>query len=154
MTPILTPELLFRGHFQSIDEVGPGPFGARQVATMASGEVQGERLHGTTVGAGADWLLVAQDGFGRLDVRLTIRTHDGAHIYVQYFGLPEFNDDVVELLGGAGKSTEFGELMFLVNPRMETGDPRYSWVNQTMFIGEGRILVGPIVEYRFFRVDK
>ena len=36
--------------------------------------------------------------------------------------------------------------------RMETGDERYFWVNQTMFIGEGKFAPGPRVEYRVYRL--
>ncbi len=34
----------------------------------------------------------------------------------------------------------------------ETGDARYSWLNQSVFVGEGRVLEGFGVEYRVFRV--
>ena len=47
--------------------------------------------------------------------------------------------------------TDFGDQYFFTNPRMETGDPRYAWVNTTFFIGEGRILPGLGVEYRVWR---
>ena len=132
----LTPEIDFQASFQ-FDDIGLGPFGARQVATITRGEFTGKRLSGTTVGAGADWLLVAQDGFGRLDVRATFKTEDGANIYVQYYGLIELTGSVLAILDGADESTEFDDQTFFISPRMETGDPRYSWVNQTMFIGQG-----------------
>src|SRR5713101_3001486 len=54
--PTFIPELEFRASF-GFDDIGRGPFGARQVATIAEGKFIGERLSGTTVGAGADWLL-------------------------------------------------------------------------------------------------
>jgi hypothetical protein len=37
------------------------------------------------------------------------------------------------------------------NPRLETGDARYAWVNRTFFVGEGRLLPGLGVEYRVWR---
>ena len=40
---------------------------------------------------------------------------------------------------------------FFTNPPMETGDPRYTWVNTTFFVGEGHILPGLGVEYRIWR---
>jgi hypothetical protein len=36
--------------------------------------------------------------------------------------------------------------------RSSTADPRYAWLNQTFFVGEGRMLPGLIVEYRVYRV--
>ncbi|MEO0871318.1 MAG: DUF3237 family protein, partial [Pseudomonadota bacterium] len=32
----------------------------------------------------------------------------------------------------------FGDHYFYTNPRLETGDPRYAWVNTTFFVGQGR----------------
>jgi hypothetical protein len=150
--PTFIPELEFRAFF-GFDDIGRGPFGARQVATIAEGKFIGERLSGTTVGAGADWLLLGEDGFGRLDVRATFKTDDGANIYVQYFGLLQMSDAIGRILAGAEESTEFGDQVFFVNPRMETGDERYAWVNHTVFLGQGRVLSGPRVEYVIYRVD-
>jgi hypothetical protein len=150
--PTLTPELKFHASFE-VDDVGPGPFGARQVANITAGGFTGDRLTGTIIGASADWLLVAQDGFGRLDVRATFKTDDGANIYVQYHGFLELTEAIAGILGGANETTDFGDQYFFIQPRMETGDERYVWVNQTMFVGQGRVLAGPIVEYEVYRVD-
>jgi uncharacterized protein DUF3237 len=135
-----------------LDEVGSGPFGRRVVANVTGGTIEGDRIKGTIVGAGADWLLVGEDGFGRLDVRATFKTHDGAAIYVQYHGVIEVTEDIAAILGGASESVNFGDQYFFTNPRLETGDERYQWVNQTQFIGEGRLVAGPTVEYRVYRV--
>jgi hypothetical protein len=150
--PTLTSEFEFRASFE-LEDVGTGPFGGRQVATITDGKFTGDRLSGTTVGAGADWLLVAEDGFGRLDVRATFKTDDGANIHVQYHGLIEVTEAIARILGGADESTEFGDQVFFINPRLETGDPRYAWVNKTMFLGQGRAVAGPAVEYVIYRVD-
>ncbi len=126
-----------------IDAVGPGPFGQRMIGNVIGGRFSGDRLEGTIVGAGADWALIAQDGFGRLDERLTFKTVDGALIYVQYFGLVEITAAITDIINGGDTPTNFGDQYFFTNPRLETGDERYSWVNQTVFIGEGRLLPGP-----------
>ena len=68
-------------------EVGKGPFGTRVVIEVDGGEFEGPKLKGTIrKPACADWLLFDDDGNGHLDVRATFETHDGAYIYVQYFG--------------------------------------------------------------------
>jgi hypothetical protein len=136
-----------------LEDVGTGPLGARVIANVTGGEVVGDRLKGSLVGAGADWLLVGPDGFGRLDVRATFKTQDDAVIYVQYHGLVEVTPEIQEILGGADSSVEFGDQYFFTNPRMETGDERYAWVNRTQFVGEGRLVAGPRVEYRVYRVE-
>ena len=51
----------------------------------------------------------------------------------------------------AGAATEFGDQYFFTNPRVETGDPRYAWLNTTFFVGQGRMLAGNGVEYRLWR---
>lgn len=150
--PTLTPELESRISFQ-VDDIGAGPFGTRGVANITGGTFTGDRLTGTTVGAGADWLLIGGDGFGRLDVRVTFKTDDGANIYVQYHGVLEVTEAIARILEGADESTEFGDQYFFINPRMETGDERYAWVNQTTFLGQGRVVAGPAVEYVIYRLD-
>src|ERR1700754_725100 len=113
-------------------DVGIGPFGHRRIASITSGHVSGERLNGTITGAGADWMLRGSDGFGRVDVRLTVQTGDGAFIYVQYFGLLELSPEIVAVMRGGDIPTDYGDQYFVTNPRFETGDERYAWVNQTV----------------------
>ncbi|HTX08709.1 MAG TPA: DUF3237 domain-containing protein [Solirubrobacteraceae bacterium] len=131
--------------------VGLGPFGERRIRKVLSGKVSGERIHGTVDTGGGDWILTGPDGYGRLDVRLTIITDNGAHLYVQYFGVIEYNE--ASLAANAGqRSSDYSEHYFRTAPRLETGDERYGWVNRTLFLGEGRLHPGPIVEYRVYRV--
>jgi hypothetical protein len=59
---------------------------------------------------------------------------------------------IKDIIAGGDTPTNFGEQYFFINPRLETGDERYSWVNQTVFIGEGRALPGPGVKYRVYRL--
>ena len=51
-----------------------------------------------------------------------------------------------------GTETAYEDQYFRTTPRLETGDERYAWVNQTVFVGEGRLVPGPRVEFRLFRV--
>jgi hypothetical protein len=81
-----------------------------------------------------------------------MQTVDGAFIYFQYSGLMELTPAFLAIMGGGGAPTNVGEQYVVANPRLETGDERYSWVNRTMFVGEGRVLPGPRVEYRVYRV--
>jgi hypothetical protein len=134
------------------DDVGPGPFGHRRIATIIGGSARGPRLSGTITGAGADWILRGPDGFGRVDARLTITTDDGANIYVQYFGLLELTSAVVKVMSGGEEDTAYGDQYFITGPRFETGDGRYDWLNTGMFVAEGRLLRGPAVAYQVFRV--
>ena len=80
-----------------------------------------------------------------------IHTDDGADIYVQYFGVVEYNEAAVGANEGKG-SSDYPDHYFRTAPRLETGDPRYEWVNRTLFVAEGRLHPGPVVEYRVYRV--
>jgi len=129
--------------------IGAGPIGTRMYYEVTDGTLSGERLRGKLLGGG-EWALIGPDGFLRIDVRLQVETHDGALLYIQYFGLLELNDAVQSALEH-GTGTDYGDHYFFTNPRIETGDERYAWVNTTFFVGEGHILPGLGVEYRVSR---
>ena len=78
------------------------------------GEVSGDRLKGSIApSAGGDWLLIGQDGYGRLDVRNTVVTVDDACIYIQLHGLVELTP-VAEAYGreaAAGAAVPVPELV-------------------------------------------
>jgi hypothetical protein len=147
----LVHEFSFTAVLNEAVRVGDGPFGSRRIREVLSGEVTGDRISGSVGTGGADWVLVGPDGYGRLDVRLTVNTHDGAHIYVQYFGVIEYTEGAHAANAGE-RSSEWDEHYFRTSPRLETGDPRYEWVNRTLFVARGRLHPGPVVEYQVFRV--
>jgi hypothetical protein len=112
--------------------------------------VTGARLRGRILPSGGDWLLVGSDGVGRLDVRATVETDDGAYIYLVYFGVLHMNDKVAQAVASGG-STEYGDTYFFTQPRFETGDARYAWLNGIVAIGQGKIAPNR-VEYRVYSV--
>ena len=149
----LIPEFEYTLDVSPAQDVGAGPLGHRMsIPVPPGGELSGERLKGSFVGAAGDWILIGPDGFGRLDVRATLETVDGAYIFFQYSGLLEMTEAVLAVLGGGETATDFGDQLFFTNPRLETGDDRYSWVNQSFFVGQGRLLAGPRVNYKVFRL--
>ena len=113
--------------------VGVGPLGDRVVITVRGGRFRGDRLNGSIVRASADWLLQGTDEYGRIDARFTLRTTDGAAIYMQFLGLVE-NTAPVRTLSDNGIPTKYGDLYFFITPRLETGHERYAWVNRTIFV--------------------
>ena len=122
------------------------------VINVTGGKVTGERISGEIVGASGDWILFGPDGYARLDVRFTLRTGDGANAYVQYLGILEVTPAVQQILGGGNTPTEYGDQYFFTSPRVETGDERYAWMNRTLFVSQGRVIPGPAVVYRMYRV--
>ena len=51
-----------------------------------------------------------------------------------------------------GTATSFDDQYFRTNPRFEVSDPAYAWLQQGLFVGQGRIIEGPGVQYNVFRV--
>jgi len=149
--PRLEALMTVRGDLKDPIQVGAGPGGTRQIFDVAGGSFEGPRLRGRVLPGGGDWLLVGADGVGRLDVRITLETDDGAYLYVQYPGVLVFNENVAKALASGG-GTEFGDAYFMTTPRVETGDSRYAWLNAIVAVGQGRMLPSA-VEYRVFEVQ-
>lgn len=130
---------------------GPGPYGTRMIMPVVDGRARGDRINGNLVGGGGDWLVVGPDGWGRLDVRGQIQTDDGAVIYLSYTGLLQLSETVMAAVAAGTTGTDFEDQYFRTTPRLETGDERYAWVNQTLFAGRGKIIPGG-VEYEVYRI--
>jgi len=147
----LVHEFTFTAQLAPSVPIGAGPYGTRRIREVVGGEVTGDRIRGRVGTGGGDWVLLGPDGWGRLDVRLTIHTDDDAHLYVQYFGVIEYTDAALAANAGE-RSSDYDEHYFRTAPRIETGDERYAWVNRTVFVADGRLHPGPVVEYRVHRV--
>ncbi len=132
-------------------DFGAGPLGPRIYFEVTGGEATGDRFNARAVGGAGDWIVVGSDGFGRIDVRLQFETHDNAHVYVQYFGLLELNEAVTQAMS-TGAGTKYEDQYFRTTPRLETGDSRYAWVNQSVFAATGRVREGGGVEYNVYRL--
>lgn len=145
-------EFSYRAALKPPLQVGAAPYGTRLVVEVSGGSFEGKRLRGTILTGGADWLLVGSDGFGRLDVRAQLVTEDGAAIYLSYVGLLEMTPKVQAALADPKSETDYADHYFRTSPRFETGDPRYAWMNQAIFLGEGHLLPGRTVEYKVYRV--
>ena len=141
----------FRAEVGDGVDIGAGPAGARQIFDVRGGTFEGPRMKGKVLASGADWVVIGSDGVGRIDVRATLQTDDGANIYVQYHGVLELNEKVMGAVA-AGKETDFGDSYFFTAPRFETGDERYAWLNKIVAIGQGRMIPNA-VEYRIFEVQ-
>src|SRR6185503_17892036 len=123
--------------------VGPGPYGVRMFVEVTGGTIEGERVRGKVLTGGGDRLLAGPDGFGRLDVRGQMETADGASLYTTYPGVLEMNEAVQQAMAGGGE-TSFDDQYFRTTPRFETGDERYAWMNQNLFVARGRLIASGV----------
>jgi hypothetical protein len=130
------------------EDLGMTPRGRRTVHLVTGGTFEGARLRGSfRTGGGGDWLLSFDDGYNELDVRATMRTDDGALIYLHYHGVLVITPD----LAARALAGEDVEYYFRTTPRFETGYADYAWLNALVSVGYGRIGAGS-VHYRVFEV--
>lgn len=106
--------------------IANGPSGTRVVATANGGRMDGPLLNADVVPgiAGGDWVTVRANGTISLDVRIVLRTDDGADLLLTYLGY--------------GRPTGEG-LQLRTSPRFETGDERYAWLNETFCVAYGTV---------------
>lgn len=85
----LPVEYLFtmRATLDEASIIPDGPHGTRVLVTVNGGTVTGPRVNGTVLAGGGDWVTVRADGVCQVDVRLTIKTDDGAVLYMAYCGI-------------------------------------------------------------------
>lgn len=132
-------------------EIGPTGNGTRRIFIATGGEFEGDRLRGRVLPGGGEWFLQSDGTLGQIDVRLTLETEDGVPIYLRYSGVIDFTPKVLETIS-QGRSTEYGDNLFLTHARFETGHPRYAWLNRTIAVGEGR-MHPDCVEYSLYEVS-
>jgi hypothetical protein len=130
--------------------LGETPSGRRRIDTVAGGRFEGERLRGEILPGGADALLTRGDGSVRPDVRLLLRTDDGALIFMTYSGVRHGPPEVMRRLA---EEEEVGadEYYLRTTPRFETASARYAWLNRIIAVGVGRRIRGG-AEYDIFEI--
>jgi hypothetical protein len=130
-----------------IEDLGVTPLGHRRIATVTGGSFEGERLRGTVVSPpSGDWLLLRSDGVMCLDVRLTLKTNDGALIYMSYKGMRHGPADVIDRLN-KGEEVDPSTYYMRAMPVFETSSAKYAWLNRAVFVAIGRrVAAGPIYE--------
>jgi hypothetical protein len=93
--------------------------GRLRFAPVSGGTLSGDRLSGTVLPGGGDWVTNRADGAMLVDVRLPLRTHDGAMIALRYHG----------------SMLRADEYTLRTVASFATGDARYVWLNDAVVIG-------------------
>ena len=117
-------------------ELGAAKAGVRRIIPIIGGTVTGERLSGRILNLGADWQTIFTEGSAELDTRYAMETHDGALIDIRNYGFRHGPTEVLARVA-RGEDVDPAEYYMRTHPRLETGDPRYAWVNRTIFVGTG-----------------
>ena len=125
--------------------VGAVPHGTRRIAPISGGVFEGPRLRGTVLpGGSTDWLLLRADDVLEMDLRVTLRTDDGALISMRSFGLRHGTPDVIAAIG-RGEPVDPATYYFRTTPRFQTAHPAYGFLNRLVAVASGdRRAEGPI----------
>lgn len=114
---------------------------------------EGPRVRGEVLSGGGDCALYRPNGTMSLDVRLTLRTHDGALLHMVYGGrwiVPfELRADIAD--PAKRHQVDPVRYYFRTNPLFETGSKQYAWLNDIVCIGSGYLVEGGVA-YKIFRV--
>ena len=97
---------------------------------------------------------IRADGSGALDVRMTLKTDDGALIHVHWHGLMVFApEEQAYALDFAKPDDPVGasRYYFRTSPRLEVGDERYAWLNGLLCVSKSRTGDGGVI-HRVFAV--
>ena len=126
------------------------PVGVRMTFITTGGIIDGPKLQGEILPGGGDWLIVGNDGVGRVDVRATLRSHDGVLIHYEARGIIKVPADGLQRLA-AGEVLAFDETYVRTTPKFETADERYAWLSDLVAVGYN-VLSPNHIDYRIFQV--
>jgi hypothetical protein len=103
-------------------DIGATRQGALTICPVTGGSFEGERLRGTVLAGGGDWVAADSHGTFTLDLRVTLETDDGGLIHMTFTGV---RDDANHY--------------FRTAPRFETAAPKYAFLNRLLAVGIGEI---------------
>jgi Protein of unknown function (DUF3237) len=106
------------------------------IGEVTGARAEGERFNANLKGnAAADWLRVSPEGYGTLDVKITLETDDGAIVYADYSGRLQFDTMTV-----------------YASPLFHTGDERYAWMNRIQAVSKGTFQPDGTLVYEIFEL--
>lgn len=116
--------------------VGPVLTGERRIIPITGGRFEGQRLRGEILPGGADWQIVTADGTAMLEARYTLRTDDGALIYIRNVGVRHGPPEVLAAIA-RGEAVDPARYYFRATPGFETGHKEYAWLNRIICVCTG-----------------
>jgi len=113
------------------------PAGWRRIDVFKGGSFEGPSIRAAILSGGSDALLRRGDGAMQPDVRLTLKTDDGACLLVTYRGIRHGPADVMARIA-RGEPVDPHEYYLRNAIFFETGAARYDWMNRIIAVGIGR----------------
>jgi hypothetical protein len=133
---------------------GMGPQGKRVLNSVAGGTFEGARLRGEINPGTGDWMLTRRDGVNVVDARIVLKTSDGAIIHMSYGGRAIVPAELLEEIRDPERRhlVDPARYYFRTTPVFETGAPEYSWLNDIVSVGLGRLTKGRGVAYEIYQL--
>ena len=128
---------------------GGAPLGDVRYWEMSDAWLEGPRIRARSAMPGGDWMRVGLDGLWRPDVRVQFATDDGVTVLLHYSGLVKPNPRFVQAASD-GAATAFEDQYLRQVMRFETGDQRYLWITQEIYVAEGRLAGPSELEYAVY----
>ena len=132
--PALRFAFAIKARVAPIQDLGQTARGHRRIIDILGGEVHGPRLTGEILPGGADWQIVRPDGTIEVVARYTIKSTQGALIYVQNEGLRVASPEILARMS-QGELVPFDSYHFRTAPRFETAEPSLKWLERATFVG-------------------
>ena len=145
-------EFIFAAHV-TVDpplDLGDVGKGTRRIVPITGGEFSGPQLRGQVVPGAADWQVLRDDGVAELEARYTLRTDDGALIYVRNHALRHGPPAVMAALA-AGRPADPASYYFRGATVFETSAARYAWLTRSIVVCTGEREPGG-VKLKFYRL--
>lgn len=117
--------------------IGTTVDGLRKVVPIRGGRVNGPRVKGTVLDAGADFQQYPSDNVAYLAADYVLRTDDGHHILVENRALRTgSSSDLNKLMSGSWVDPAL--IYFRCVPRLSADQSSpYAWMSSVLFIGTG-----------------
>ncbi len=122
---------------EALHDFGKVPLGGRHIDMLGAGRFQGPLLNGDVLPGGMDVKTLRPDSAMNPNVRLILRTDDGALIYMHYTGVRHGSAEVMARIA-AGESVHPSEYYLRNTPYFETASEKYDWLNRIVAVGVGR----------------
>ncbi|WP_106529306.1 DUF3237 domain-containing protein [Chitinophaga niastensis] len=133
--------------------IGPVLTGTRLIFPFKDGFVKSDKINGKILDCSGEWGLIVDSTTFKMDVRATIKTDDGALIYITYSGYNYASAQKSALIRvGKGNELSPSEYYFRSIPVFETSSPKYAWLNHTVAIGVGRFPAPGKIIYRIYAI--
>ena len=124
-------------------DAGHSPLGQRRLVPILGGSVAG-RLSGKVLPGGADFQMIHGGTQARLEARYMLELDDGARVFVQNNALRAASAEVTGRLL-RGEPVDPAEVYFRGQVTLETGDARWSWLNERQFLCVGQRLPAQVL---------